>query len=429
MILIEHDSQLDSLKDKQFKLVVPVWSTPRGHEWGFPVSFYYLRDEQDEYVVNLRHIDAATVSEFDITKYVGEDTYVLGSRYLDTKGLDYEWAYFESFGAPFTFFDFVSSVYRTYRTEYTELNDCVPLIKWVERFRELPMPPAPKPWYRQYTNAIHILGQIEKSGVRVDETRVIGEWNVRKEYIHGGCLYTKYNPYTVTGRPSNRHLRVNWSALNKSDGSREIVRTRFDGGSLIQFDFESFHIRLIGKLVEYQFPEGKTAHEHLADWYACTVVADAPYGNVDRETAKGITFKYLYGGLDEAGYKIPFFKKVDEYIKSLYRNFVMTGNIKTPLFGREINFKRIEDPTEQKVFNYFLQALETEVNYHKMEQLMHWFDGLQSKIVLYTYDAFLIDAHPSEREGVLREVRRVLEQGGFPTKISEGTDYANLRVL
>jgi hypothetical protein len=171
-------------------------------------------------------------------------------------------------------------------------------------------------------------------------------------------------------------------------------------------------------MVGYVFPEGETAHEHLAKYYG-----------VSTEESKALSFKYLYGGLDEFAKGIPFFQKVDEYIQSVYQKFVISGRLTTPLYKREIPFQRIEGATEQKVFNYLLQALETEINYKKIEEVLEWCEGRRSKMILYTYDAFLIDVHPQDRDNLLKDLKYILERGGFPIRAYEGSNYDNLVVI
>jgi hypothetical protein len=172
-------------------------------------------------------------------------------------------------------------------------------------------------------------------------------------------------------------------------------------------------------LVGYDFPLGETAHQHLAKWY----------GIEDYNESKGQTFKYLYGGLDDVARQIPFFQKVDTYIKSLWKTFIISGKLTTPLFKREITHNRIESPNEQKVFNYLLQALETEVNYGKLREIMRWLDGRRSKLILYTYDAFLIDTHPMEKSEILNSLTTILEKGNFPVRAYEGNNYNDLEVI
>jgi len=418
MNLIESNIDLQLLNPKDITLVVPVWSSPKGHELMFPISFVYIRTKDTDYILNFQHIDAGSVSQFPIHKLCNEDTLVLGNRYIQSIGLDFEWVYFEEYGKPFIFNELAESLYKGYRFDYNDINDCIPLMKWYELLKTIPDIKHRQVWYRNYSDSINTLGRLEGAGVKVEEEKFIDSFAFNPAFINGGRVYTKYNPYTVTGRPSNRHLNVNYSALNKSDGTRESFVSRFDSGTLLQFDYESYHIRLIAKLCGYEFPKGITAHQHLADLYGC-----------DYETAKKVTFTYLYGGLDDNARQIPFFVEVEKYIRELYQKFVISGRLTTPLYKREIHFSKIEGATEQKVFNYLLQALETEINYMKISEVLDYLSDKKSKMFLYTYDAFLIDTHPSERDEILKSVPTIMERGNFPVRAYEGSNYNNLEVI
>jgi hypothetical protein len=420
MNLIETNKALLSFYASNPKVVlaVPVWSSPKAHEYDTSISFLYLRTNDSDYIINFNHIDAQRCNLIKFDRLISPNTLVFGNRYLDTKGLDYEWVYFEEYGKPFILNEFAEEVYRGYRSDFKYLNDCIPLMRWYEVLKRIPLVSDIKEWHRVYSDSIRTLGRLEGAGVKVDEENFIDRFHFNNEYLPKGFAYTKYNPYTVTGRPSNRHLGVNWAAMNKSDGSRANIVSRFKGGTLLQFDYESYHIRIIGKMVGYRFAEGETAHEHLAKYYG-----------VSTEESKALSFKYLYGGLDEFAKGIPFFQKVDEYIQSVYQKFVISGRLTTPLYKREIPFQRIEGATEQKVFNYLLQALETEINYKKIEEVLKCLDGRRSKMILYTYDAFLIDVHPTEKEWVLKDLKFILERGGFPVRAYEGSNYDNLELI
>ena len=421
MNLIETKSSLQSFikSTPTIDLIVPVWSSHKAHPFMNRISFIYYRlNDGNDGIININHIDAKKIEKFPIDTLVGENTIVLGSRYVATKGLDYEWIYFEQYGKPFIFNEFAESVYKGYRIDYKELNDCIPLMKWYEVLKAMPVTNNITPSSITYSSAIRTLGRLEGAGVKVEEEKFIDTFSLSTEYIKRSLVYTQYNPYTVTGRPSNRHLNINYSALNKSDGSRGCFVSRNPNGTLIQFDYESYHIRLIAKMIRYEFPKGITAHQHLADLYG-----------TDYETAKKITFTYLYGGLDDNARQIPFFREVEKYIRGLYQKFVISGRLTTPLYKREIHFSKIEGATEQKVFNYLLQALETEVNYMKIPKVLDYLSDKKSKMVLYTYDAFLIDTHPSERNAILNHLPTIMEDGGFPVRAYEGTNYNNLVVI
>lgn len=421
MNLIEDKSTLLSfLKGSpKIELLVPIWSSHKAHPLGSRISFIYYRTKSEDGIINFNHIDAKKVNQFDISKLLNEDIIILDSRYISNLGYDFEWLYFEEYGKPFLFNEFAESVYRGYRRDFTELNDCIPLMKWYELLKTLPDLSLKTETNRKYSSAIKTLGRLEGAGVKVDREKFIDSFNYPEQYLHkNDRVYTQYNPYTITGRPSNRHMGINYSALNKSDGSRECFISRHPEGTLLQFDYESYHIRLIAGLIGFKLPTDISAHQYFANIYG-----------TDYETAKGITFRYLYGGLDDEARKIPFFQKVDEYIQSVHRGFVISGRLTTPLLKREIHFARIEGATEQKVFNYLLQALETEVNYMKIGQLLDKLGDKMSKPILYTYDALLFDVHPVERDEIIRIVKEVMEGGGFPVRVYEGTNYNQLEVI
>jgi hypothetical protein len=65
----------------------------------------------------------------------------------------------------------------------------------------------------------------------------------------------------------------------------------------------------------------------------------------------------------------------------------------------------------------------------KIGEVLEYLEGRMSKMILYTYDAFLIDTHPIEREILLNDIREIMEKGGFPVKIEEGKNYNNLEVI
>jgi hypothetical protein len=421
MNLIEDKSTLLSFSKggNKIKLLVPVWSSHKAHPLGTRVSFYYYRTDEEDGIINLNHIDAKKLSKVEINTLFDNDIIILDSRYISNLGFDFEWLYFEEYGKPFIFNEFAESVYRGYRRDFMELNDCIPLMKWYELLKTLPDLNLKTDTNRKYSSAIRTLGRLEGAGVKVDREKFIDSFGFDPQYIKkGDIVFTQYNPYTITGRPSNRHMGVNYSALNKSDGSREAFVSRFPNGTLLQFDYESYHIRLIAGMIGFKLPTDISAHQYFANLYG-----------TDYETAKGITFRYLYGGLDDTARGIEFFRKVDEYIKEVYQKFVISGRLTTPLYKREIHFGRIEGATEQKVFNYLLQALETEVNYMKMEQLWDKLGDRMSRAILYTYDALLFDVHPIERDDIIRIVKEVMEGGGFPVRVYEGKNYSDLEVI
>lgn len=255
---------------------------------------------------------------------------------------------------------------------------------------------------------IPILSDIERFGLGVDREKFFDRWPSNQKSLWFSRAFTEYNPYTITSRPSNRHLGINYGALNKKDGSREVFVPK-EGTTFAQFDYDAYHVRIIAKLIGYTLPD-TSVHQWLADQYGCSY-----------DESKGRTFRILYGGVSDEDRKIPFFDKVDKFIYDTQLKSIERGYLQTPK-GRKIPLGWIEQPTAQKYFNYLLQATETEFNIEVMKKLK---DNDLPLPILYTYDSFLFEFSAEEKE-IVKGVKSVLESYGFPARVDFGKDYSEV---
>jgi len=83
----------------------------------------------------------------------------------------------------------------------------------------------------------------------------------------------------------------------------------------------------------------------------------------------------------------------------------------------------IEQPNPQKVFNYLLQAVETEMNVDILVKVLDWIRGSDIKLSLYTYDSFLFDVPTDVDKNLVAGLKGIIEGSGFPIKASWGLDY------
>jgi hypothetical protein len=104
--------------------------------------------------------------------------------------------------------------------------------------------------------------------------------------------------------------------------------------------------------------------------------------------------------------------------------FNRIGWIETPM-GRRMMKNNLNDINSNKLFNYLLQATETELNMSILSKLVKYLEDKESKMVLYTYDSYLLDIHPNEI-GLLNKLKILIEGNGFPTKVEWGDTYSNL---
>ncbi len=269
--------------------------------------------------------------------------------------------------------------------------------------------------------------ELERIGMKVNTDKfleVFGE--TQKKHIRDGYVHSQYNLFTSTGRPSNRFGGVNYAALNKTDGSRDAFVSRYgDDGMLVMMDYNAFHPRLMAHLMNYPMPANVNPYEYLAKYYFNKNEVDEE----DVAVSKGLTFHQMYGGIDEKWMYIPYFKKAQEYIDHRWKFFKENGYIETPMFSRKIKKCHIDDPSPNKLFNYILQAYETEMAVNTLQSLLEYSKNKKTKPVLYTYDSILFDAHKEDKITALQDIKKIMEGDKFPVKVYVGKTYGDMKQI
>ena len=266
------------------------------------------------------------------------------------------------------------------------------------------------------------LQQIEQNGLYANYEQFKKKFT--EQSIYDNFVFSEYNIYTTTGRPSNRYGGINFAALNKETGQRAPFVSRFgENGFMLSFDYDAYHLRLLAELVDYKFPDNISVHQYLGQFYFDKdVLTPAEYSE-----AKSISFKQLYGGIGPEYLVIPFFAKIHEYTQLIWSQYREQGYIETPMFGRKLFKSFFSEMNAAKLLNYMLQSFETERNMAVIHNILLRTKSFSSKLILYTYDSFLWDFDKRDGVELLRIVREELEQQGkYPTKIEIGPDYHNM---
>lgn len=256
---------------------------------------------------------------------------------------------------------------------------------------------------------------IESAGLQVNENFP------HPDLIHESRVYTRYNYHTSTGRPSNAHRGFNFAAMNKEDGTRSAFCSRFKSGALVEMDFDSYHIRLIAKLIGYSLPT-TSVHDYLGRYYFDTTQLTAE----QRDQSKSITFRLLYGGIDHEFLSIPFFRRVNDFINDIWKQWKTKKYIHTAIDKRIISQEQFAEMNRFKLFNYYLQSLETEFSVRKLAQVLDVLQDASSCLTLYTYDSLLFDVDMQEAKQLIPKIQHVLEQGNFPVKMRVGDIYSKM---
>lgn len=307
---------------------------------------------------------------------------------------------------------------------FRDTNKLIPIAVWGKHLREYNKQlisilnthssTVETPAY-QFTKELHTTLQlIETAGIRVDKNKLQTHYDSKvHRHFKNNMVYSEYNVFTTTGRPSNRFGGINFSAINKSDGSREAFISRYSEGVLVQFDFEAYHLRLIADEHQITLPP-ESLHETLAKIYFNTdVVTEELYA-----ASKQKTFEIMYGMSDET-YNIELFKRIVE----LRRRF---KNTKKPLVLPSGVTVEIHEPNPSKMFNYHVQSLEIVKTLPKLKTILKLLKDTGNNLILYTYDSILLDMQSFDTE-ILRTVVEILEENKkFPVRIHAGKNYNDI---
>jgi hypothetical protein len=434
-MLVQSVTDLEKLQTRietEASVVVPIFVDQNQHPTINQLSSVHILIDQDYYCVPFNHPDASPVAislenAFKvISLYKREILHsfkVSQERVHDVASI----LHLSSKNIPEIREYYTPIITRTLQQfQFKNLHLSVPLTMWMDYGRKLTkfvrdsfyteLPDG----YAFVSNVIiPTLTTIEKSGITVNPTILTEHFGDVKKYITNNTIYSEYNPYTATGRPSNKYGGINFAALNKNDGTRTAFISRHgDDGLLIQFDYEAFHLRLVAAQMGYELPK-TSVHTYLAQrYYGKEEVNPDEY-----EASKARTFALMYGMSEDFG-GVDFFRKVREYSNQLWDIYKTLGYIRTST-GKKIV---VDDPSSNKVFNYSIQWLETESALQNVLEVCKFLEDKLTKPVLYTYDSLLIDLHRSET-ALLPRIKYLMEVGGFPTRVHKGLNYNELTIV
>lgn len=388
---------------------------PVNHSEGFPLDIKLVKD------FLLKHNFIYVLDKKQTAHLLGED--FLGEHVLDVNLLSLSHS-----STPPYIQDCETNIHIHFYQKYGDLknvNSLIPIPKHYETqekiYQKVVNLLSLKNYNSYYNHEyVSVFYGIEKQGIALDLAVFTENFKPKnpKFNIKDGIIYTQYNLYNFTSRPTNSFNSINFAALPKQGEARSAFIPQND--VLFEFDYEAYHPRILAKLIDYEFGK-ESIHEYLGKMYFKTdVLTEEQY-----QASKELTFKQLYGGVFEQYKDIPFFKKVAQYTEEIWNEYETKGYLE--LVGWRKLFE-IENPTPQKLLNYKLQSGETFYNVLSIRELQNYLANKKSSIILYTYDSVLIDYHRDDGKETLKEIKNILESAfGFKVKAKYGTDYNNLQ--
>jgi hypothetical protein len=420
--IIEKEEQLQHIPPFDKCFVHVITNNNNYHPAIAEVSLVYVKPFNSKgYIFCIKHTESLSLKWQPIKKFLSEkELYAVDAKYtkyfLSSKINDASLHYATKESSRFDFTGCEPIIISNFYSEHGSLknvNELIPISKHYEYCENIY--DVVKPYLLKNTDAmnqaIDVFFKIEKEGIKLDKECFIKyhEDHLTPHFsVKQGRIYTSYNLFTLTGRPSNSFNSINFAALNKENGER----TCFIPGNdlFIEVDFQGYHPRLIGELAEWHFPNDRNTYEILGQLLGVT-----------QQEAKELTFKQLYGGVWSEYKDKPFFKQVDMFVDDLWNTIQYSGRIETPS-GKIFKLKDIDNPNPQKVLNYYIQNYETSQNVLQLYALFNEFRPLKSRIVLYTYDSVLIDVSREETQ----KINEIIAKLQYPVRIKTGNNYNRL---
>ena len=420
MVIVENTDDINSF-EKAYKtqdsIVIPILSDMNKHAVDNELCLVYIQMmDGQEFILPYTHSESLNIDNVslvsDTTKYT-YDKKLLTQVESVNKCVDVNLLHYMKNNKPLDIEHIDTNAHHFLNMMHYKkinINKVVPILKHLEYCRKLSdllretVETSNDSDTMTYNNEVLVnLSHIEQNGIQTTS----------------GMVFSQYNIYTSTGRPSNRFGGINFAALNKKDGSREKFISRYKNGVLVEMDYDAYHLRLIGDRIGYEFEDG-SVHEHMAKLYG-----------VDYNEAKSLSFQYLYGYIpNDIKENNEYFSKVSDYINLLWSEYKSKEFILSDIYNKKIFKKNLTDMNANKLFNYTIQLMETESNMRALSKLIPEIEGdkYKSELVLYNYDSFLFDFNMEDGLDYLMKVKDILEQDGkFPLKVSWGLNYHEMK--
>lgn len=433
--IIETEEQLQKLKIEDTCFIQIISSNDKYHPVLTRASLLYYRNSSKGYIICIKHSEGFSLNIQYVNEFLNKHSkvYLLDykyhsyflnlSNYVDVNftQLDKD-NYIKDLSCDTKLqFDF----YKNYDLLET-INEIIPITKHYERCECL---------YNKIKdyidleididyqkNLITAYKLVEQSGIGIDYEKFKKTYDIQNDkfFIKNNVLYGNYNLYNLTGRPTNAFNGFNLLAIKKEKEFRSCFVPTKD--YFVEFDFDAYHLRLIAKLINYKFPNPKESiHIYLAKQYFLTDnITEDQY-----KESKSISFKQLYGGLESKYKNIDFFKYLHHFIEEKWLIYKKNGAVVLPT-GRILRSNK--GMNKLKLFNYFIQNMETKENVYKINKIHDIIKqkNYSSKLVLITYDSFLLDYCISDGKSLLLDIKNILQGEGddfILVKHKYGKDY------
>jgi hypothetical protein len=335
MIIIDNKKDLANLSLAGDVILIPIYQNYKVHlKFNNVIILYILQlsDKKEWLIVTNRHNESLSnitkikINDFNGIKYVIDKRELLYSINNLSDVVCLSTLYFLKFNKKLNIDLTNTPLHKFYSTKYStfkDINMVIPLYKHYELcsrlsavlVRIIRLCDVYNPEFKFFNDiAIPAFRILEENGLKIDKSKINPQFISKlKEYNKSDYIYSNYSFNTATGRPSNTFNKINFAALNKKDGTREAIISRFKNGMLLEYDYAAYHLQLISEVINFKLPADKDFHKYMAQQYfnKSNVSTD------EIKKGKSITFRLLYGGVTKEYEHIDFYKQLQPIINAL----------------------------------------------------------------------------------------------------------------
>jgi hypothetical protein len=428
--IIERKEQLAQLGPFKDCFVSFIQHNDNFHPKLSPLSLIYIRDlsAHKGYILCIEHNESFSLPKHDVFSWIEKNTdklFVLDKKeamyhYSNEQKL-YDISFIEQPDLSEAYAIPAVTHYYKHYTNFISTNKIIPISKHYEEMEkvfDIILPIINK--YRA-DNVVYafnngpltrVFHAIESQGIKIDKQCFIDCYGGNLRYpefnISKGKIYSQYNLYTTTGRPSNSYNSINFAALDKNNGERLCYRPAND--KFVEVDIQGYHPRILGDMVDFNFGD-KNTYELLSELLGVTT-----------QEAKELTFKQLYGGVWAEYRDQPFFRDIVTLTDGIWDEYQYSKQYVT----RNRIFTYDAEMTQSKLLNYIIQSHETSNNVAMLDNILNYLKDKQTKLVLYTYDAFLFDYAKEDGKQLLTDIKNMIQ---YPVNIKQGITYHGLEKI
>jgi hypothetical protein len=415
--LIENNTQLKEFYNKGYKevFVEPIQYHDYIHPKLTDISLLYIRPVKGRkgFIISINHSEATSIKKstvygllktFDAIYVRNQKTCLYHFQLTNLVDI--------SFNTP-TLPEVTTAAHTflyTHHPNKQDINKIVPIVKHYEKCESIYKQVKEHCYEKNkfYSKISKVFYLLENSGINIDEPVFNKYFDLdHSEYnVYNSRIYTNYNLHTTTGRPSNTFNTINFAALGKDSGCRKSFIPK--NSKLIEIDISAYHPTLASQLVNYQSDDIYTEFANVAQ--------------IELPQAKELMFRQLYGGIMDEYKDWIYFKKIQSYIDKLWNQWKINSYIECPISNHIFHQNQLDNVNPNKLFNYVLQNMETSNNVNILRDILKILRDKNTKLILYTYDAFLFDIDDSEMD-VMDEIKNVFNKYKLKTKNKIGTNY------